>query len=101
MSASSTRHKTGVVKGTGSALTVEKDKVGFKPTVVTLTNLTGLATAYWTETMADDSMVKRVTAGTMTAPTSGGVTPTASGFTLGADTDMNVTDELIHYECWG
>lgn len=73
--------------------------VGFRPKSVKLVNQTGLATAEWHEGMADASMSKRVTAGTMTFPTTNGVTPLSDGFRLGADADMNVNGETVHYEC--
>lgn len=86
---------TGAVTGTGSAISVRT--VGFRPRKVELLNTDGLATAQWTSSMADDSFVKRVTAGTMTAPTSGGVTPLSDGFTIGTDSDINASAETIHW----
>jgi len=82
--------------GTGALLEVRS--VGFRPRSVKLLNTDGLATAEWLEGMADASMVKRVTAGTMTAPTTGGVTPLSDGFSIGADADMNAADERVYFE---
>ncbi len=96
MASGGTRVACGSVAGTGADLNV--DSVGFKPRTVKLYNVTGLVTAEWTETMADDSAVKRVTAGDMTFVTSNGITPRSAGFAIGADTDINVAAEVIHWE---
>lgn len=90
-----TRIMTGSCVGTGSAMNI--DSVGFRPRRVVLENVTGLVTASWTDNMADASAVKRVTAGDMTFITTLGVTPRAKGFTIGADTDINVSGEVIHW----
>lgn len=97
MASGGSRKTTGSVNGTGATLDVKT--VGYRPKTVKLYNQDGLATAYWTDSMPDDSMLKEVTAGTKTFPTTNGVTPLADGFRLGADADMNVADELIHWEC--
>lgn len=91
-----TRTVCGSFVGTGADLNVRT--VGFKPRSVICRNVTGLVTAEWQETMEDDSMVKRVTAGTMTVPTTNGITPLADGFTVGADADLNVSGEIVHWE---
>ena len=95
MASGGTRKVTGSVNGTGSAIDIRT--VGFRPKKVELENVDGLASCVWTDTMADDSMVKRVTAGTMTFVTSNGIIPLSNGFTIGADSDLNASDELIHY----
>jgi hypothetical protein len=84
--------------GTGSAMDILD--VGFKPTVVKIVNQTGLVTGEWHDAMPEASVAKRVTAGTMTMPTTNGITPLAGGFRLGADTDLNVAAETFYYECW-
>jgi len=71
--------------------------VTFRPTKVELLNEGGLATAVWSETMADAEMLKRVTSGALTKVTANGVTPLSDGFRLGADADMNVDGELVHW----
>lgn len=96
--------KQGTVEGTGAALQIN---VGFKPSWVKILNIDGLASLEWVASMADASGVKVITAGTMSLITSNGITPlqtdqvgsTAgkSGFTLGADTDVNVSGETIHW----
>lgn len=95
MSSGVTRRVTGAVEGTGALINVRT--VGFRPRRVTLLNVDGLVTAEWQDTMADDSMIKRVTAGTMTAPTSDGIIPLSDGFSIGVDADVNAAGEVIHF----
>lgn len=86
--------KNGAFTGTGAEL--EEKTVGFRPRRVELFNETGLATAVWTDTMSDGKGFKRVTAGTMSEMTLG-ITPLSNGFKLGADIDMNVLGEKVHW----
>lgn len=86
--------KNGAVTGTGADLDVRT--VGFRPRRVELVNLTGLVTAVWLDSMADATGIKRITAGTMSAMTTG-VTPLSDGFRIGADADLNVDGEVIHW----
>lgn len=99
------RTKTGTVEGTGAAINIE---LGFKPTIVKIFNVDGLATLEWNDAMPAASGVKRVTAGTMTWITSNGVSlydgvarTTGSGFTIGADADVNASGETIYWEAFG
>ncbi len=89
--------RVGSIVGTGSALTVASEMVGFRPKYVKVSNRTSRDCFEWFADMPDDSAIKMVAAGTRTAPTSNGITPTASGFTIGADTDVNVSGETIDY----
>lgn len=89
------RNFQGAFVGTGAAINIRT--VGFRPNIVELFNEDGLCTGTWLKSMADDSMIKRVTAGTMTVVTSDGVTPLSNGFTLGADSDMNVSGEKVFW----
>jgi len=89
------RMMTGAVTGTGSALNVRT--VGFRPRVVELLNVGGNVTAKWVEGMADASAVKYITDGTQSLITSDGITPLSDGFTIGADTDINVDTELVRW----
>jgi hypothetical protein len=66
---------------------------------VKLINVTSGDELFWQDTMADASGLKRVAAGAASFITSDGVTPLSDGFTLGADADMNVADEVVHWEC--
>jgi len=81
--------------GTGSALSVET--VGFLPRSVKLFNETGLVTAQWIEGMADLAGLKQVTDGTISLMTAG-ITPTATGFDVGADSDLNASAETVYFE---
>lgn len=95
MSSGVNRSVAGSFNGTGAEVSVRW--VGFRPKKVELFNIDGLCKGEWVEGMADASVVKQVTAGTMTVPTTGGVTPLSDGFTLGTDTDLNVADELVRF----
>lgn len=86
----------GSFKGTGSSLSITT--LGFRPRVLKLMNIDGLCELKWQKGMADASGVKTITAGTISHITSGGITPLNNGFTLGADTDLNVDGEEVHFE---
>ncbi len=88
----------GSVVGTGSAINI--DTVGFRPRHIRVVNAgaTGLSRFEWFQGMADDSAVKTVTNGTVSVVTSDGITPRANGFTLGADANVNIADEIVHFE---
>ena len=89
----------GAVEGTGAQLDVRT--IPFRPTAVELFNNDGLAVARWQESMADGSMLKQITAGTISLVTGGnGLTPLADGFRLGADTDMNVDGEVVYWKVY-
>jgi hypothetical protein len=88
--------KHGAVIGTGANLDVRV--VGFRPRSVDLFNETGLVIAHWTETMTQGRGIKQITAGTMSQIAAGlGITPLSDGFRIGADTDVNVDGEKIHW----
>jgi len=96
MSSGVRRVYRGAFEGTGADLDVKT--VGFRPKHVTLLNVTGLVRAEWNESMADDTAVKTVTDGTISVISSNGITPLANGFSVGADTDINVSAEVVHFE---
>ena len=81
--------------GTGAALSFT---CGFKPKYVKVINVAagGLCTLEHVDTMAAASGFKGITAGTKTFITSNGITLTDTGFTLGADADVNVNGEALH-----
>ena len=98
------RPATGTVVGTGAAINIE---CGFTPVRVVVTNITSRDGLEWTRTMTNGHALKTVAAGTRSAITSLGITPYAgtladdsTGFTIGADTDVNVTAEVIHWTAW-
>lgn len=95
MASGGTRQVTGSFKGTGAALDITS--VGFRPKTVDLYNVAGTTIGHWTDMMADGEMLKQITAGTMSKVTTNGVTPLANGFRVGADADMNVSGELVHW----
>ena len=88
--------KNGAVVGTGADLDVTT--VGYRPRRVELVNETGLVTAVWTDSMTEGRGFKRVTAGTMSQMAAGeGITPLSNGFRIGADADVNVDGEKVHW----
>jgi hypothetical protein len=91
----------GRITGTGAVINVS---LGFIPETVVLRNITSGDELFWDEGMAAANGRKRVAAGTSTLITSGGITAfagvagtSAPGFTIGTDTDMNVSAEILHY----
>lgn len=98
------RVATGKVTGTGSVIEIELD---FNVGKVELFNVDGLATLVWTKSMLPGYGLKQITAGTISLITSNGVTPVKKqvfgdsgdprGFKIGADTDINVSAEVIHW----
>ena len=78
------------------------DTVGFRPRLVRVVNVnaSGLCRIEWFDGMADAAGVKTSVDGDITVLTTLGITPRANGFTFGADTDLNVDDELCHYEAY-
>jgi hypothetical protein len=86
--------------GTGAALNIRT--VGFRPRLVRVVNVEsgGKVRLEWFKDMADAAAVKTAAAGTITVLTTNGITPLSDGFTLGADTDVNVDGELCHFEAY-
>lgn len=88
--------RVGSVTGTGATLEVRK--LGFRPRYVKVFNVSAdNAAGEWLEGMADASAFKTITDGTVSVITTLGITPLSDGFSLGADTDLNVDGELIRY----
>lgn len=100
--------QTGKVLGTGAAIEVA---LPFTPRAVKLFNKDGLVSLEWAYPMPNDSGWKMVQG----APpvhsfiTSDGITPlyeteldsgNTRGFQIGADADVNATDEEIYFEAW-
>lgn len=86
--------------GTAAAFIIT---TGFQPRYVKVVNLgaTGLASMEWFEGMADASCYLDVTDGTKTVPTTNGITVSATGFTVGLNTDVNITNEQISWLALG
>lgn len=98
MSSGVNRVVVGAVQGTGSAITV--DQIGFRPKLVRVVNAgaTGLSRLEWFEGMADAAAIKTITNGTISAIAVDGITPLATGFTLGGDANVNISGEVAYYE---
>ena len=95
MSSGVSKTRVGSFYGTGAI--VEVRGVEFRPRKVQLINIDGLVTGEWVEGMADGSVAKRVTAGTMTVPAANGITPRSDGFDVGVDADLNASGELVRW----
>lgn len=97
MGSPGTQVAVGAVRSTNALLNVRT--VGYRPRVVVL-HVDG-DEAYWQEGMADDSMYKRVAAGTGTLATTNAITPLSDGFSIGADADINpATADDIRFTCY-
>jgi hypothetical protein len=70
---------------------------GFMPRYVCVKNQTSGDQIEWFYGMTAAHGIKRVAAGTATALTSLGITPLTQGFTVGLDTDINVTSEQLRW----
>ncbi|WP_022727227.1 hypothetical protein [Fodinicurvata sediminis] len=96
--------KTGTVEGTGSAINVA---LGFQPDHVRIFNIdaTNPVSVEWTSDM-DDGHGLKLKGGTVAYSkiTSNGITPydgadndEGYGFTIGADSDLNVNNQTLVY----
>ncbi len=94
------RYTNGIAIAKNAILTV--DYVGFRPRRVVLRNITNNVMLEWVDTLADAAGFKTVADGTRTSVSADGITPIATGFTVGALADINdTTTELLHFEAWG
>ena len=84
--------------GTVAAFTIT---TGFQPRYVGVFNVTSRDSMEWFEGMTDDTGLKQVAAGTRTLAASLGITVSATGFTMGLDTDVVVTSEQISWIALG
>jgi hypothetical protein len=93
----------GTVTGTGATINVSLE---FTPRRVKVLNVTSADRMEWSSPMPPAAAYKTVAAGTNSYITTLGVTPVEQlklddeadpgrGFQIGADTDVNVTDEVI------
>lgn len=77
-------------------------ELGFTPRYVRVVNLAASsASMEWFEGMADASAWKTTTSGAGSLISSLGITPTATGFTIGLDTDVIVTSEQVAWMVLG
>jgi len=99
------RMATGRIIDTGTvASTFPVDvELGFTPRYVKVVNLnaSGDVMLEWFEGMADASAVKTAIDGTRSVITTLGITPTATGFAIGLDTDLVVTSEQVTWMALG
>lgn len=93
---------SGEKDGTGSAIPIQ---LNFKPSAVTLMNIDdagGFTKLEWIAGMPAASGVKTVDSGAgvtnLSYISSNGITVGSGGFTIGTDTDVNVSAETIHWE---
>lgn len=92
--------------GTAAAISIT---CGFKPRYVKVFNVTaastGLVSMEWVEGMTAAHGIKTYDEGTsetgITKLTSLGITVSDRGFTIGLDTDLNVTSEQLHWIALG
>lgn len=85
--------------GTAAAFTIT---LGFKPRYVKVVNLAASsASMEWFEGMAAASAWKVTTSGAFSLITSLGITVSATGFTVGLDTDVNVSSEQLSWIAFG
>lgn len=91
----------GTVEGTGSAINIE---LGFVPSYVKVYNYDGVAVVEWFAGMTDGHGLKTLPTPAVSAITSNGISAYdgtsagfSKGFTIGADTDVNVSAETIYY----
>ena len=74
---------------------------GFKPRYVRVENLTDRNGMEWFEGMADSEALKTAAAGTKTLATTNGIIPLSNGFTVGLDTDVNITSKQLSWIALG
>jgi hypothetical protein len=89
----------GTVEGTGALISIV---TAFDPELVLLWNVDGLAWEVKTPAMGVAAQgIKFITNGTMSALAVNGVTLGVKGFSIGADADLNVAAETIHWIAFG
>ena len=95
------RVATGRYLDTGTVAAYEFE-TGFKPRYVKVVNLSASSSSFeWFEGMADASAWKVSTSGAFSLVTTNGITVSNNGFTLGLDTDVNVSSEQISWMALG
>lgn len=101
--ASGIQWRSGSVTGTGATLTVEGDLVGFRPRYVKVVNAATGASLEWFDSMPAAGGLLTVDHDTAqhSVITSAGISPTAQGFTIGADGSVNVSTNMLYYVAQG
>lgn len=85
----------GTVEGTGSAIAITS--VGFKPVAVIVWNQDDPVLGFWLYTMTDDHLALLMDTPALTHETSGGITPGERGFSIGTNSDLNVSAQTLHW----
>ena len=80
--------------GTAAAFTIT---TGFQPRYVKVENVDDRNFLEWYDGQAAAEAQKQLAAGTRTNITTLGITVSASGFTVGLDTDVNVTSKQLRW----
>lgn len=91
---------TGAFKVTDQAVSLGGDKVGFRPSYVKIWNEDDGSSLEWFDSMGDDTGMLVDSSGTVTALSSDGLTPTATGFDLAAaiaGINDNASGEMCHF----
>lgn len=98
MASPSNRILTGTTHATGADQVC--DLPGIRPDSVELFGANGVS-MFWHSGMADDSAWKTLANGTRSLVTSDGITPTSTGFGLGADAEINTGGQAITFRVFG
>lgn len=95
----------GTVEGTGSAINIQ---TGFTPNYVELINEDDPTTLKWHQGMGAGHGLKLTDAPALTKITSDGISVydgtsggDSAGFTIGADSDVNVSGQTLYYLAFG
>lgn len=90
-----------VIQLIGTGASIECDLPDFKPRIVEAVNVASGDRLEWFEGMTNAHAVKTLGAtGAVSIITSLGITIRDKGFTLGADTDVNVAGEALRVVCF-
>jgi len=89
----------GAFVGTGAELHVRYDMIGFRPSFIEIFNVTSGIGLKWIEGMGDASGIKTAQNGDRTLVATNGITPEATGFTLGTDS-VNGATEQLRFVAW-
>src|SRR3990167_4764235 len=82
---------SGRITATSTPAAISSFSVGFQPRYVRVSNVSERVQLEWYENMTAAHALKTVAAGTRTKITSLGITVSASGFSIGLDTDLQPT----------
>jgi hypothetical protein len=94
------RTVAGSYVGTGAALEIKLDKVGFEPKRVTIyRKTTAIDMAVHVKGMDADSMYLTAAAGGRTLVTSQAITLNSTGFSLGTNAGVNNATDTYEYLC--